>query len=215
MDKDLHKKVMSDFLIQLNKNTNDYVLKGGTALYFCYELDRFSTDIDLDSNRDLNTFIENFCKKNNFTYFNKKNTDTVNRYSIHYNIEALGDMLKIEISHRRYNTNKSNIVKINGILTYDINTLFAMKLSAGLNRSKIRDLYDICFIYNNYKNQINDANILILENFLNEKGKDYFEYLIKEQGSDEIIDIEKFEDNYLKMLYSFENENVEKENLTD
>lgn len=44
----------------------------------CYNLDRFSEDIDLDStNKNIKKYIDNFCKKNNFQYNIAKDTDTV------------------------------------------------------------------------------------------------------------------------------------------
>lgn len=43
-----HGVVISLFLKYLNSQTDDFVLKGGTALMTCYKLDRFSEDIDLD-----------------------------------------------------------------------------------------------------------------------------------------------------------------------
>ena len=45
------------------------VLKGETALLFCYGLDRFSEDLDFDAqNSNLNTLalIERFSKKYNY-----------------------------------------------------------------------------------------------------------------------------------------------------
>ena len=41
-----HGKAIVLFMRYLNANTQDYVLKGGTALYLCYKLDRFSEDIN-------------------------------------------------------------------------------------------------------------------------------------------------------------------------
>ena len=61
MNQTLHKQVMLNFLTELNQKSIDYILKGGTALFLCYGLDRFSTDIDLDSKRNLNTFISDSC----------------------------------------------------------------------------------------------------------------------------------------------------------
>jgi predicted nucleotidyltransferase component of viral defense system len=39
---------MVSYLLLLNKRTDQFILKGGTALARCYGLDRFSEDIDLD-----------------------------------------------------------------------------------------------------------------------------------------------------------------------
>ena len=47
--KQLHLAIIKDFILFLNSKSNEYVLKGGAALMFLYNLDRFSEDIDLDS----------------------------------------------------------------------------------------------------------------------------------------------------------------------
>ena len=206
-NKEKHKEIIKKILLDINKNSNDFVLKGGTALFLCYNLDRFSTDIDLDSKRDLDSYLTAFCEKENYELFIKKNTDTTKRYTIHYNNDN-ENILKIEISHR----NKENLydkVKIDGITTYSIDNLFSMKLSALSGRTKIRDLYDICFIYNNFKDKLSNTNIILLDNNLSQKPADYFEYLIKTQGDDEFIDNEKFEDSYLKMICDLSGKNID------
>lgn len=49
MDNAKHLIVIKDFLDHVNKYCdNPYVLKGGTALSLCYDLNRFSEDIDFD-----------------------------------------------------------------------------------------------------------------------------------------------------------------------
>lgn len=204
MDKNLHKKVMLEVIDRLNKTNKVFILKGGTSLYLCYGLDRFSTDIDLDSkNVSMKEIIEKYCKEKGYQYFLKKDTDTVQRYTIHYDKNDNEAILKIELSFRdsgKYN----KVIDKNGIKVYDINTLMNMKLLAGLNRTKIRDLYDICFIYNNYEKELNDSNKQLVSNYVQLKGISYFDYLIKTQGDDEVIDKEKFEESFLKMVYSIE-----------
>ena len=72
-----HKKVIEDILIAINKKSNNYILKGGTALMECYNLTRFSEYIDLDS-VDRNTifdFIDTFANEKHFTYRISKKTD--------------------------------------------------------------------------------------------------------------------------------------------
>ena len=47
-----HLEIIKEFLNTLSQNNyakDNFTLKGGTALLMCYGLDRFSTDIDLDS----------------------------------------------------------------------------------------------------------------------------------------------------------------------
>ena len=46
-----HGNFIEAFLLFLNKQTDQFVLKGGTALSLCYGLDRFSEDIDLDGRK--------------------------------------------------------------------------------------------------------------------------------------------------------------------
>ena len=57
-----HKKVILDVLRALNKETDAFILKGGTALMTCYKLDRFSEDIDLDStHKRMKEYPKVFC----------------------------------------------------------------------------------------------------------------------------------------------------------
>ena len=60
--RDTHGKVILDFLKCLNKETDQFTLKGGTALLTCYGLDRFSEGIDLDGRkRDIRETARRFC----------------------------------------------------------------------------------------------------------------------------------------------------------
>ena len=45
--RDLHGKVIKEFLSYINEQTESFILKGGTALAQCYSLNRFSEDIEL------------------------------------------------------------------------------------------------------------------------------------------------------------------------
>ena len=57
-----HGEIIREFTNNLNKNMNknsgEFVLKDGTALMLCYELDRFSEDIDLDKNRGAGNLLK-------------------------------------------------------------------------------------------------------------------------------------------------------------
>lgn len=62
--KTLHEKVMVSYLLLLNKRTDQFILKGGTALARCYGLDRFSEDIDLDGTKqDIKEITKRFCDR--------------------------------------------------------------------------------------------------------------------------------------------------------
>ncbi len=177
-----HKEVILSFLQTLNNSQfkDCFILKGGTALLTCYDLPRFSEDIDLDAlfPRKLNKFIEEFCKKNEYTYSIKKETDTTSRFMINYGDERTP--LKIEISYRNIKRIKeTSFCRVNNILTYTINTLFNQKNRAFIGRDKIRDFFDILFIYKNYKDKLNEFEIENFTNSLLDKNIEHFDYLMK------------------------------------
>lgn len=95
-----HGQVIKEALEYINSKSDDFILKGGTALKQCYGLDRFSEDIDLDSqNKNIEKYIKDFCEKHNYKYNVKKDTDTVKRYMINYGNDSRP--LKVEISYRK------------------------------------------------------------------------------------------------------------------
>lgn len=196
--RDKHYQVIKKFLTYLNKKTDEYILKGGTSLLTCYNLDRFSEDIDLDarSNKNIKKIIDEFCKINNYTYRIAKDTDTVKRFMINY--ETTEKPLKIEISYRRKDIKDDEITKINGIAVYKINEICLMKGAAYSGRDKIRDLYDVCFICNNYWSELSEDVKSFIRIAVEYKGIEQFEFIIKDQ-KDELIDNKKLEEDFLKM----------------
>lgn len=197
-----HRYVINTFLEYLNKESKDFVLKGGTALMKCYKLDRFSEDIDLDStNSNLIKYVDAFTKKMNYSYRIAKDTDTVKRFFISYNNTS--KPLKVELSLRKSYIKPQTINTINNILVYSIEEIFKMKIMAFSGRDKIRDLYDIVYIYRSHKDQLSENSIDNLRIALEYKGIDHFDYLVKTQ-SDELIDIDKLTDSYLDMYMDLE-----------
>lgn len=196
--RDIHYKVIIDFLQYLNKRTDNFILKGGTSLLACYKLDRFSEDIDLDakSNQNIKKIIDEFCKSRNYEYRIAKDTETVKRFMINYN--SVEKPLKVEISYRRKDIKEEEFTIINGIVVYKINELCLMKASAYSGRDKIRDLYDICFICNNYWNELSEDVKSFIRVAVEYKGIEQFEFIIKDQ-KDELIDNKKLEEDFLKM----------------
>lgn len=200
----LHLTIIKDFISFLNSKSNKYVLKGGTALMLLYNLDRFSEDIDLDStDPKFFTYVELFIntfkhKYKGLTYRKGKDTDTVKRAFIHY---GGSKPLKVEVSYRNKTINTNLICSINNIITYNINTLMMLKLQAFTGRDKIRDLYDICFIYLTYSNYLQELVVESLKTALMYKGIEYFDYLIKTQ-SDELIDNNLLMQRFLTIWYS-------------
>ena len=194
---DIQKDIMFKLLKYISQNDqHTTILKGGTSLMFCYGLDRFSEDIDLDStNKNIEKLINDFCKKNNLQYNVKKNTVTVKRFMINF---FGNEKLKVEVSYRNKKLNSEKYRIINDIKVYPINKLLGMKINAYNSRDKIRDLYDIIFIVKNYKNEIFDTLIDQLKNSFEYKGLEQFDYLIKTQN-DSLINKDKLANDLLEL----------------
>jgi predicted nucleotidyltransferase component of viral defense system len=151
-----HVEVMTAICHSFQKKELPMVLKGGTALRLCYNLDRFSEDLDFDCAKALNlesTIREIFAQLGkskshlrNPTIDITKNTKTVRRYRITY---GDGVNLKLETSLRG-TPDDNNLTKINGILTYKIDQLIQQKLNALNGRTAARDLHDVIFLYEHF-----------------------------------------------------------------
>lgn len=194
---DVQKGVMLELLQFINKyDKHITILKGGTSLMFCYGLDRFSEDIDLDStNKNIGKLIKQFCDLHNYNFNIKKDTDTVKRFMIEFMID---EKIKVEISYRNKRLNQEKIEHINGIDVYPIDKLMGMKINAYNSRDKIRDLYDIIFIMKNYQDDIPDVLVEQLKNSFEYKGLEQFDYLIRTQD-DSLIDKDKLAENLLEL----------------
>lgn len=191
---------MRNFIYFMNKVTDDFILKGGTSLLLCYKLDRFSEDIDLngfDGGLQFFKIVETFSKKYGYSFRIAKDTDTVKRVLIDYGSSE--KKLKIEVSYRNgIDKSKENYTIINGIVVYTIPAILSMKLNAYNHRDKIRDLYDIVFIYNTYLGMLDDVRIELLRDAIAYKGCEQVLYLIENQ-SDTLINQDKLFDDFLKM----------------
>ena len=74
-----------------------------------------------------------------------------------------------------------------------------MKTGAYQGRDKIRDLYDICFICDQYFDSLSDSAREQLKDALTYKGFDYFDYVTSTQ-EDPLIDKNVLAESYLKMF---------------
>ena len=141
---------MLDVLEKLSEKP--LIFKGGSALMFFYELDRFSEDLDFDC--DYRVSIQSLEKKlekvGKITV--KKNTDTVKRLTVVPHGEDF--TLKIEISLRGYEPIFPPIRVADSLSVYNINDLFRQKIKALKGRKAAKDLYDIGFIVSRYYDQL-------------------------------------------------------------
>ncbi|GAB1825336.1 nucleotidyl transferase AbiEii/AbiGii toxin family protein [Turicimonas sp. TL08] len=195
--KELHEKIMISYLLLLNKQTDQFILKGGTALSRCYGLDRFSEDIDLDGHKqDIKELTRRFCDRFGFTMRVAKDTSTVKRCLIDYG--GLEKPLKIEVSYRNQQISEQDWQIVGGIKVYSIDALARMKANAYNGRDKIRDLYDLSFICNNYFDKLSHGTKNTIRDVLSYKGIEQFDYLVATQ-KDPLIDKNKLADSFLTM----------------
>lgn len=192
-----HLDAIELFLHTLNTKSNKYVLKGGTSLLMCYGLDRFSEDIDLDGeDNDIKGIVEDFCEDNGYEYRLAKDTHTVNRYMIHYGGQK---PLKIETSFRSGPVPQDATTEKNGIRVYTIDAICAQKTHAYMQRDRIRDLYDLCFICEHYYDDLAPATKAGLADAFSHKGVEQFDYLVKTQ-KDDLIKEDDLAENFLSAL---------------
>ena len=192
-----HGEVIAAFVKHLNAKTDDFILKGGTALYLCYDLDRFSEDIDLDGReKGLMLPVDAFCSENGYSYRVAKDTALVERCLINYG--NLGKPLRIEASYRRMEIPVEETTILNNIRVYGIDPLCGMKINAYASRDKIRDLYDLTFICNHYFEQLSPQTVAVLRSAVEHKGVAQFDYVVRNQP-DELIDSDKLALDFLTM----------------
>ena len=192
-----HGEIIVSFIKYLNEKTSDFILKGGTALYLCYALDRFSEDIYLDGReKRLEAFVDEYCAENGYSYRVAKDTATFERCFVNYGND--GKPLKIEASYRRREIPGNETERIKGILVYGIEQLCVMKTGAYAGRDKIRDLYDVTFICNNYYDRLSPQTITLLRSAVEHKGIAQFDYVVSNQP-DELIDNDKLANEFLLM----------------
>lgn len=196
----LHKKVIIDFLNYLNSQTDQFILKGGTALMLCYGLDRFFEDIDLDGFKQIpREIIRRFCTSRRYSFTNTKDTQTVKRYMIDCGIP--GTKLKIEVYYRNkaINNDDSKIYSDpfgKNVRVYKLDPITDRKIYAYLYRDKIRDLYDLCFLVKNYYDKLSEPIKSRLSDVFLYKGFEYVGYLVKTQ-KDSLINGEKLSNDFL------------------
>lgn len=158
-----HRTQMFEILRILYSSKYGHLLgfKGGTALYFFYDLPRFSVDCDFDLVQKLDKKQLQNLKSELLLYLQNTlpeltiKTSGTSDYSIRYIIQYGGDKtIKIEISPKIYD-NQYEIKQINwlNIQVMKAERMFAHKLCAFISRYQQRDiianrdLFDINYLF--------------------------------------------------------------------
>ena len=168
----------------------NFVLKGGTALNLYYGLPRYSEDIDLDSKTLNMNFIDKLKRHPNFKKWDihiKKDTETSFKVMVDYGATSnLGSYpLKIEVSSRAHNilvAKNSLCQSINGVNVYNIEEIIGMKISAFNNRDKVRDLFDVDFLFRKYPEKMTKEVLKQIHNKLMYSDLDELNMLLKHEA---------------------------------
>lgn len=153
-----HRTIMYEILIALFElpQASSFAFKGGTLCYFIYQLDRFSTDIDIDClkglpDKKMQDAIEKILQK-----FGTIKVSQVFQH-MHRYILSYGESdhnIKVEFNAKVWKANTYEIINFFGtpIQAMDKSTIFANKLIALINRREIvaRDMRDIYFFFSHH-----------------------------------------------------------------
>jgi predicted nucleotidyltransferase component of viral defense system len=183
---------------ELTKNEKGgLILKGGTGLLLCYQLPRFSVDLDYDG-KDLSFDFEGDIRrgaerggKGIRDVILKKDTDTVKRYMVH--IDGWENKpLKIEISSRDRDSIRSDDYEvIKGIRVYRIENMINKKLDAFCDRCRGRDVFDVAFLVHYYGDRMGTDLLKKGHEGIKKFGLDYLEKVMKEDALVKKYDCEK------------------------
>ena len=128
--------------------------------------------------------------------------ESINKLMEHeYLLEWVKFLKKNNIINKEKNK-QTDLTVVNDINKYDICEVFDIKLDGLMRENSIRELYDICFIYNKFKNRLKIYNLKRLENFFNNMNYDpidYFNYLWYSQN-DQMINYGLFKKLFIDMI---------------
>ncbi len=154
-----HKEIAKaqDVIVEILYNIfDDAVIHGGTAIWRCYNGNRFSEDVDVYIEKD-DTNIKKFfelIEKKGLTIERKKigensiySTLKFNRTIVRF--EAI--FKKIKGTLKEYETAEGNFLTV---YTLSSEELINEKVQAYIQRLKVRDLYDVFFLLRYIKNPI-------------------------------------------------------------
>lgn len=154
--------------------------KWWTLAYLCYNLDRYSTDIDLDLlDHKFEEEIKDTITKILWRIWEIKNTTwwrDLHRWIFRYDEHSMN--IKIELNKRdlTWNTYENKIINWTNICCMDKETMTTNKLLALWTRRYNRDLYDTCF----FRKQWFEYKEEIIENRIWMWLKDFIMFVIKD-----------------------------------
>jgi len=167
--KEKHKEIAraQDLIIEeLYRVFDKSIIHGGTAIWRCYQGNRFSEDIDayIENNKEkIEDLFKNF-EKAGFVILKKKITNNSIYSNLQFNrinvrFEAI--FTKKQSILKEYETYEGNFLTV---YTLTPENLIKEKINAYKDRLKIKDLYDIFFLLRHVKKR--DEIIKEIKNFV-------------------------------------------------
>ncbi len=172
-----------DIIIEeLYNSFPDAIIHGGTAIWRCYNGNRFSEDVDVYIKKDIDK-IEGFfisLERKGFKIIKKRIKENsiyseLNFQNISVRFEATFQTKKSVF--KKYETSESIFINVYTLSPED---LILEKINAYLKRLKIRDLYDIYFLLNfvEDKGKINKKLRRLIYEFKNPKDEKNLDAII-------------------------------------
>jgi predicted nucleotidyltransferase component of viral defense system len=164
-DYSMHEEYMRKILKDIFNSDVSKILafKGGTLVYLVHDLDRFSTDIDLDildaSQEEIIIETIRSILPIHGEVKNETLGKTIHRWVFRYDERSMN--IKVELNKRVRDHNTYEYKTIDGVKLncMEKGSIFANKLVALSERIANRDLYDVHFFFKN-KFPINDDIII-------------------------------------------------------
>lgn len=160
-----HKEIAKaqDIVIKILYETFEKaVFHGGTAIWRCYDGNRFSEDVDVylpNNRKKIELLFEKF-EKAGFSIEKKK----VGENSIYFNLKMNDTEVRFEALFKKasgvlkdYETAEGNIIIV---YTLTPEEFIDEKANTYLKRLKVRDLYDIFFLLRHVKNKEDVKKVL-------------------------------------------------------
>jgi predicted nucleotidyltransferase component of viral defense system len=180
---------------ELYKFFSNAVLHGGTAIWRCYNGNRFSEDIDVYIEKDIKKIDALFeaLEKKGFSIQKKK----IGEKSLFSVLQFNRQIVRLEAIFKKaggflaeYETVEGNFITVYALTPEE---LIKEKINAYLKRFKVRDLYDVFFLLRHVKdkNKILDELRKLLNNFKEPIDKTELKVLIIEgivPGTEKIIE---------------------------
>ena len=151
MKREAHRRIAraQDIVVEtLYEVFDDAVLHGGTAIWRCYQGNRFSEDVDVYISHDVKKIESLFLKfqKKGFLIVKKK----VSERSIYSTLKFQDALVRFEAIFKKsrgilkeYETIDGNFITV---YTLTPEEFITEKIDTYVQRKKIRDLYDIFFL---------------------------------------------------------------------